>query len=214
MPGMIVSTKEEAIDNIRKYRKSVSRYPSLAKRIRQHPAWYAVHVDGKWIFGPSKFVGYAGADAETYLRSYHRKDGRETEPALKRWFEEVAPGSPLWKVLHRAFNEFASQFGKSAKKTWRVSILRPMPDQSPIMTQTSAKTEPWLKRIVSNPDICSGRPCIAGTRMRVSDIVGMIAEGVSRDEVLADFPYITDEDITAALSYAARAVDHRVDLAA
>jgi uncharacterized protein (DUF433 family) len=214
MGGKIATGREQVIENIKNYGNSVNRYPGLAKRIRQHPAWYAVHVDGKWMFGPSKFIGYAEANAESYLRSYHRKDGRETEPALKQWFEEVPPDSPLWKVLHRAFNEFASQFGKSAKKTWRVSILKPKPDEGLVAAQGHTKAEVWLKRITSDPNICGGRPCIAGTRMRVSDIVGMIAEGVSRDEVLADFPYITDEDVTAALAYAARAVDHRVDLAA
>lgn len=46
--------------------------------------------------------------------------------------------------------------------------------------------------------------------MRVSDIVDMIAAGATRPEILEDFPYLTDEDITAALAYAARATDHRV----
>jgi uncharacterized protein (DUF433 family) len=46
--------------------------------------------------------------------------------------------------------------------------------------------------------------------MRVSDILDMMAHGVTRAEILADFPYLEDNDLSAALDYAARAADHRV----
>ncbi|MDQ6435559.1 DUF433 domain-containing protein [Mesorhizobium sp. LHD-90] len=67
-----------------------------------------------------------------------------------------------------------------------------------------------MSRITYDADICGGRPRIVGTRVRVSDIVEMIAEGAERSEILADFPYLKDEDISAALRYAADAVDHRL----
>ena len=70
------------------------------------------------------------------------------------------------------------------------------------------------KHIVSNPDICGGRPCIKGTRMRVSDLLDALAAGASRADILADFPYITDEDISAALAFGARASNHGVIRAA
>lgn len=50
--------------------------------------------------------------------------------------------------------------------------------------------------------------------MRVSDVVEMLASGATRPEILADYPYLADEDIAAALAYAARAADHRVIRAA
>jgi uncharacterized protein (DUF433 family) len=65
-------------------------------------------------------------------------------------------------------------------------------------------------RISIDPDICGGRPCIRGTRMRVSDIIEMLASGASQAEILADYDYLTQEDISAALAYAARATNHRV----
>lgn len=71
-----------------------------------------------------------------------------------------------------------------------------------------------LERISVDPDICGGRPCIKGTRMRVSDILEMMAAGASRVEILADFPYLADDDLAAALAYAAKAADHRVIRAA
>ena len=47
-------------------------------------------------------------------------------------------------------------------------------------------------------------------RIRVSDILNMMAGGASRAEILSDFPYLEDADIVAVLEYAARSVDHRV----
>ena len=70
------------------------------------------------------------------------------------------------------------------------------------------------ERVSTDPSICGGRPCIKGTRMRVSDIVDMIAAGADRNEILSDFPYLADEDIAAALHYASRAVNHRLVRAA
>jgi uncharacterized protein (DUF433 family) len=51
-------------------------------------------------------------------------------------------------------------------------------------------------------------------RIRVSDILDMLAAGVSRQEILADYPYLEDDDISAALDYAARSADHRIVSAA
>jgi uncharacterized protein (DUF433 family) len=67
-----------------------------------------------------------------------------------------------------------------------------------------------LDRITSDPEICGGRPCIRGQRIRVTDILDLLAGGASRPEILGDFPYLEEEDITAALEYAARALDHPV----
>jgi uncharacterized protein (DUF433 family) len=65
-----------------------------------------------------------------------------------------------------------------------------------------------LDRITSDLEICGGRPCIRGTRVRVNDILDLLAAGVSRADILADFPYLENEDITAALKYAARSINH------
>ena len=67
-----------------------------------------------------------------------------------------------------------------------------------------------LDRITVEPNKCGGRPCIRGLRIRVTDILGMLAEGVSHEEILRDFPYLEADDIKAALAYAARQADHAV----
>ncbi len=67
-----------------------------------------------------------------------------------------------------------------------------------------------LERITIDSDVCGGRPCIRGMRIRVSDILGMLAAGASREEILEDYPYLETADIGAALDYAARQTDHRI----
>ena len=67
-----------------------------------------------------------------------------------------------------------------------------------------------LERITLNPEQCGGRPCIRGMRIRVSDVLGLLAAGSSAEEILADYPYLEREDILACLRYAARRLDHPV----
>ena len=59
-------------------------------------------------------------------------------------------------------------------------------------------------RITHNPLQCGGKPCVRGMRIRVSDILQMLAEGVSTEELLRDFPDLEPQDIQACLLYAAR----------
>ena len=65
-----------------------------------------------------------------------------------------------------------------------------------------------LDRITVTPEQCGGRPCIRGMRVRVIDILELLAAGETPEQILADFPYLEREDITAALQYAARRLDH------
>ena len=67
-----------------------------------------------------------------------------------------------------------------------------------------------LDRITIDPNQCAGRPCIRGMRIRVSDVLELLAAGASSAEILADYPYLEAQDIAAVLAYAARQVDHRV----
>ena len=65
-------------------------------------------------------------------------------------------------------------------------------------------------RITVDPHVCGGRPCIRGMRIRVTDILEMLAAGASRAEILADYPYLDPADIAAALDYAAHQTDHLI----
>jgi uncharacterized protein (DUF433 family) len=67
-----------------------------------------------------------------------------------------------------------------------------------------------LDRITIKKGLCGGRPTIRGMRIRVQDILDLLAAGASRPEILTDYPYLEDADITAALMYASRSMDHAV----
>jgi len=67
-----------------------------------------------------------------------------------------------------------------------------------------------LHRITFNPEICGGRPCIRSTRVRVKDILDLLASGATMPEILDDYPYLESNDITAALEFAASYLDHTI----
>ena len=67
-----------------------------------------------------------------------------------------------------------------------------------------------LHRVTIDPEVCGGRPCLRGLRIRVTDVLDLLAAGANREEILGDYPLLEAEDITAALEYAARQTDHPV----
>jgi uncharacterized protein (DUF433 family) len=67
-----------------------------------------------------------------------------------------------------------------------------------------------IDRITVDPTVCGGRPCIRGLRIRVKDVLDLLAAGATREEILADYPYLEPDDITAVLEFAARQNDHPV----
>jgi uncharacterized protein (DUF433 family) len=67
-----------------------------------------------------------------------------------------------------------------------------------------------LRRITVEEGKCGGRPCVWGFRLRVSDVLDLLAIGASFEEILADYPFPEREDILVAIEYAARQADHSV----
>lgn len=65
-------------------------------------------------------------------------------------------------------------------------------------------------RITVNPEQCGGRPCVRGLRIRVTDVLDLLAEGLSPDEIIAELPDLELEDITACLRLASRRLDHPI----
>jgi uncharacterized protein (DUF433 family) len=65
-----------------------------------------------------------------------------------------------------------------------------------------------LERITVNPEQCGGRPCIRGMRIRVIDVLGLLAVGLSFEEILSEMPDLEREDIQAALQHAVSRLDH------
>ena len=61
----------------------------------------------------------------------------------------------------------------------------------------------WQERIVMNPQVCHGKPCIRGLRVTVYDVLENLANGMTHADILREFPYLTEEDIRACLAFAA-----------
>lgn len=68
----------------------------------------------------------------------------------------------------------------------------------------------YLERVTFNPEQCGGRPCVRGMRIRVKDVLEMLAEGASEAQILADYPDLEVEDIRACLQFAAAQANHAV----
>lgn len=62
---------------------------------------------------------------------------------------------------------------------------------------------PLLQRIAIDPNVCFGKPCIRGTRIWVSLLLDFLANGMSIEEILGEYPQLTKEDVCAAIAYGA-----------
>lgn len=71
-----------------------------------------------------------------------------------------------------------------------------------------------LSRITMKPEVCGGRPCVRGMRIRVKDVLDLLAAKVPEAEILEDFPYLEADDIQACIEFAAAQADHPVLLSA
>ena len=67
----------------------------------------------------------------------------------------------------------------------------------------------FIERITIKPDVCGGEPTIRGMRITVSQVLEMLAGGMTPEQILEDFPYLDRADIDACLEYAARQAAHR-----
>jgi uncharacterized protein (DUF433 family) len=67
-----------------------------------------------------------------------------------------------------------------------------------------------MARIIANPGILGGKPIVEGTRLSVAHILGLLASGMSNQEIIADYPDLTEKSIRAVLSYAARALQNEI----
>ncbi len=65
-----------------------------------------------------------------------------------------------------------------------------------------------LDRITINPEQSGGRPCVRGMRIRVTDVLELLAAGETPAQILEEYPYLEAEDIAACLRYAARRLNH------
>ncbi len=72
------------------------------------------------------------------------------------------------------------------------------------------QTVELMDRITVNPDQCGGRPCVRGMRIRVIDVLDLLAAGLTAEQVVAELPDLEPADVAACLRFASRRLDHPV----
>jgi len=78
------------------------------------------------------------------------------------------------------------------------------------MIDNNGEQASWRQRIVSTPDVLGGKPRVDGTRIPVALILGYLAAGSSRDEIIIEFPDLAPADIAACLDYARDLAEYQV----
>lgn len=121
----VVTKCDQAVENILRFQDELlsnKKQNALVDTLSHFRAWYAIQRNGKWIFGPSKFIGYVNFDAHAYGEHNRQIDGRVTEVTLRPWFQEVSHGE-LSEELQEQLVEFLAAFGKQPNSLARISIL-------------------------------------------------------------------------------------------
>jgi uncharacterized protein (DUF433 family) len=211
--GQLVTSAAEARANIDRYEQQLARSSELQRIMSYARSWHGyLAADGRWRVAPSKFVGYVDNDAAEYARTHRQRDGRRTERALAAWSEKAEPGSAIHEDMIAAVMRLFAEHDRTPNRLIRVNVLA---SQRPAASGPTGMSRSELQaRITAKAGVCGGRPTIRGMRIRVSDILDMLAAGASRQEILADYPYLEDEDISASLAYAAESAGHRIVSAA
>ena len=68
----------------------------------------------------------------------------------------------------------------------------------------------WRERLSSDPTVCGGRVCVKGTRVMVSVVLDSLADGLTAEQIVAEYPTVRVEDVLAALAYAAELARERI----
>jgi len=128
-----------------------------------------------------------------------QKDSRRSDLA-SRWPPSFTPTiSECWTHQATPTYNYPGHRLRAARKT----VERRQP-------QGYNGTMEWKQRITLEPGKCGGRPCIRGFRIRVKDVLELLAHGASWEEILEDYPDLEREDIQACLHFAAAREDHSI----
>ena len=127
----LVDSFESAKAAIVRFNAELDREPALADRLGLAHAFYVTqNADDKPIFAFSKFVGYDGLTASSYLKNYGSLTGIDTEQVLKKWFEELKTGTTGYNEHYEKLQSWLAEFGKKPRggKTHNVRIMVPRPE--------------------------------------------------------------------------------------
>ena len=116
----------------------------------------------------------------------------------------------LSKLIARAEAGEEIVIARDNEPVAKLTAIEPAPRDVGFAEEAAPYDAGLAARITSDARVCGGRPCIRSMRIRVSDVLGMLAGGMTKAAVLKDYPYLEGADIDAALAYAASATGHRV----
>jgi hypothetical protein len=118
----LITSLDQLIENIRRYAASGDELADLMAYSR---AWYALRTEGRWLLGPSKFIGYEDMNPEIYRRMKNKGlDGRATEKLLEQWANLIEQGHPQYDELRAALAALFARHGKTPNTLARISIVR------------------------------------------------------------------------------------------
>jgi uncharacterized protein (DUF433 family) len=143
------------------------------------------------------------------------EDAARAVAAAKAAFPEYSQTTPTERsaLMARIFEAYKARYAEVAEACFiEAAGLEPALGSYSVKVQwnRSRHEMSYLDRITFNPEQCGGRPCIRGMRIRVKDVLDLLAAGVSEKEILEDYPDLEAEDIKACLQYAAAQADHAV----
>lgn len=132
----LVMSNEEVIENIKKFNSEVALYAMgnqdssitlLVENISHYRAWYAYwdKDENKYLFAPSKYIGYQNMDAKQYAelnRSY--LDGRKTEIVLANWYQTLDESSDSYEDLRTKLSDYCWNHNKSLNALFRINVLK------------------------------------------------------------------------------------------
>ena len=108
--------------------------------------------------------------------------------------------------------EICGKIRDQLEKSTNLSFFVPGPGPGSVYSEGNDWAKVWTYftlrlRITTNPEQCGGRPCIRGMRIRVTDVIDLLANGLSFKEILEEMPDLNSEDIVACLKFASHKID-------
>jgi uncharacterized protein (DUF433 family) len=211
----IITNFSEAAENIQSFAEELRQEAGLQNRLGTFKVWYVVeHIDQTTALAPSKFIGRKNNTAAAHLSESGgngKRHGNDGKNILDQWFIDVSTTSAQHRHLWDALSTLYASYGKRPNPNARFRIQKEQDESGLEPFRHPFSPDHW---IVHDPDICSGKPTLKGTRIRVVDVLQLLAGGDSVASILQDYPSLQRFHIDAALGYAAMALDHRVIRAA
>ena len=146
--------------------------------------------------------------AETYFISGNEKNKSGDYKGAIAAYTQAIRAKPDFAHAYYNRGEVKDKLGQISEATTDLQIAVKLAKQTNDVGLTvTIEQKLQLRRITFDPGKCGGRPCIRGMRIRVTDVLGLLANGLSFKEILEEMPDLEAEDILACLQFAAHKMD-------